>query len=304
MQTSISNPARDNLIPSLVRSLRPKQWIKNGFVLFPLLFWSKDGLIFPPNGEILGKLFDATVLFVAFCLAASAGYQINDLVDVEKDRRHPTKCRRPIAAGMITIGQGAALASILAVASVCLGFVASLFAAATVLVYFAATITYNVRGKNVVYVDVILVGSLYGIRVLGGFDVAALYPKGWMFWVVLAVLLATFIEVGKRHAELRNVGTEAKTRSVLSSYSEDKISVLYALLAGMIIVVYIPASLTVWVPFGLSTVLVGAGLWIFRKEIMQLNADVHPLELFLSSRRLIGVVAAFIVLLGITVAVS
>lgn len=289
---------------SVAKSLRPKQWIKNGFVLFPLLFWLQDGLTIPVNDEIAGKLGRTAALFVAFCLAASAGYQVNDIVDVEKDRRHPTKCRRPIAAGLISVGQGAALASVLAVASVCLGFFISPIGLISVLVYFALTNFYNLRGKNVAYLDVLLVGSLYGIRVWVGFDAAALYPVSWKLWVVLAALLATFVELGKRHAELRTVGNRANTRTVLSSYSEGKIDVLYLTLSGMILLAYIPASLMVGGLFSFSACLVVAGLVVFRQEIMQLTEDVHPLELFLQSRRLICIVAAFIVLLGLAVALN
>jgi 4-hydroxybenzoate polyprenyltransferase len=303
VQGSVSpSYAQSNLALALFKSLRPKQWVKNGFVLFPLMFWLERGLTIPINDEIVGKLLNVGALFVAFCLAASAGYQVNDLVDVEKDRLHPTKCRRPIASGLISVGQGAALACLLAVSGICLGMVVSPNAFASVLAYLALTNFYNLRGKNVVYLDVVIVGILYGIRVAGGFDAAALYPAGWELWVVLASLLATFVELGKRHAEFRNVGPATKTRSVLAKYSDEAFNTLYIALSGLIVVTYIPASKQIGGLFAFTVVLVAYGLWSFRKSIVDLTEDVHPLEVFLHSRPLLVTVASFLALLGLTVA--
>lgn len=302
MQGIALSSKRDNLVPALFKSLRPKQWVKNGFVLFPLIFWFERGLTWPVNDDIVGKLLVLVELFVSFCLAASAGYQVNDIFDVEKDRLHPTKCRRPLAAGLISQGQAAALAVALATISIVLARHVGWVELGLVALYTFLTNSYNVKGKEVKYLDVVLVGVLYGIRVAAGFSASKILPDGWGLWIVLAALLATYVELGKRHAEFRNVGSEAKTRSVLAQYNERAFNTLYLGLTGLIVMTYIPASVQIGGVFTLSIVLVVYGLWSFRRTIEQLTEDLHPMDVFFHSTPLLITVVAFLALLGLTVA--
>jgi len=267
-----------------MRELRIKHWTKNVFVLAILPF-----LLIPFQ---LHRIIGVVVMFVAFCLAASSIYLFNDILDVEKDKQHPTKYRRPIAAGIIPIREAVIAAVLLTIASLALSFVEGGKTVLLVLLYLCITHSYSFWGKHIPFVDVSLVGILYGIRVLGGTFAADIKPSGWLYWVMLASLLALFIELGKRYSEFRTIGPGA-TRKVLSSYSETKFSVFFAGLAVTILSIYLVATWQMFPLFSLSTILVGPALYLFLRAIRKLEEDTHPLEVIMAEKRLCTILVIF-----------
>ncbi|MBI5829203.1 MAG: UbiA family prenyltransferase, partial [Chloroflexi bacterium] len=199
------------MILPLLKTMRPQQWTKNAVVFAALVF---DVKLTQPY--YLGRTMTA---FVLLCLLSSAVYIINDLVDIEKDRQHPTKRSRPLAAG--TLSKGAAIAAAIALVAAALGgaFILDKQFAALVLLYFAFNVLYSFWLKNVVIVDVLVVAAGFVLRVSAGValvDVVRFSP--WLY--VCMTLLALFMVLGKRRREITLLEAQANEhRAVLANYN-------------------------------------------------------------------------------------
>jgi len=195
----------------VLRLLRPQQWIKN-LLLFAAVVFSRQ--LFVPRSLAL-----AAFAFVAFCLASSSVYVVNDLADAERDREHPEKRKRPIASGAVAPGAAAALAALLTLTSLGMAFAIGRGFGAAVVVYLGLSHFYSLAGKNVVVLDVLLVAAGFVIRAIAG---ALAIHVPYSDWFVLCTLfLATFIAFSKRRAELVAIGDGvARSRPVLARYSE------------------------------------------------------------------------------------
>ncbi|MBI4706213.1 MAG: UbiA prenyltransferase family protein [Deltaproteobacteria bacterium] len=192
----------------LARTLRPQQWVKNLFVLAPVVF--AKHLTHP--SVIKGALG----AFGIFCLLSGAVYALNDLVDAEADRSHPIKRRRPIAAGVVP----AALArvAVVGLALVALGgsLLGPRYFTALAGGYFVLNVAYSLRLKRVAYLDVASIAAGFVLRVLAGGAAIRTPVSGYM--IACTALLALFLGFGKRRHELLSVGASAR-RVVLRAYS-------------------------------------------------------------------------------------
>ena len=195
----------------MLRLLRPRQWIKN-LLLFAALVFARQ--LFVPRSVAL-----ATLAFLAFCLASSSVYVVNDLVDAERDREHPEKRDRPIASGAVSPRAAAALAALLTLAALGTAFAIGRGFGAAVVVYLGLSHFYSLAGKNVVVLDVLLVAAGFVIRAIAGALAIAVPYSDW--FVLCTLFLATFIAFSKRRAELFASGEAAlRSRPVLARYSE------------------------------------------------------------------------------------
>ena len=199
------------MLTPLIKALRPVQWVKNVFVLAPIVF--AEQLADP---ELLAKV---GLAFAAFCLAASCIYLVNDLRDREDDRRHPLKKHRPIASGAlpVLVAQGASVTlGILAMGmSVYLGreFLTILA------VYIGINLLYSSWLKRKVILDVMAVSSGYVLRVMAGAAAIEVEVSKWL--LLCSIFLALFLIFSKRRHELVLLADDAAGhRSVLSHYSE------------------------------------------------------------------------------------
>jgi len=186
---------RTPLLSPLVRALRPHQWLKNTLVFVPLL----AAHLFLDLHAILG----AVAAFLAFSLMASAGYVINDLLDLEADRRHARKRHRPLACGDLPIGWGLALAAVLAAVAAAVGAWLPPLFLVVLCAYFAATLAYSLHLKRRMTLDVLTLAGLYTLRVIGG---AAAIGIPLSFWL-LAFSMFLFLSLAylKRYAELESL---------------------------------------------------------------------------------------------------
>lgn len=216
----------------LVRTMRPKQWTKNVFVWAALLF---DVKLFKENG----LPFVRTLLaFALFCLISSAVYIINDLVDIEKDRQHPTKRNRPLASGE--------LQPRVAVAGACLIIVACLPASLwlgngvglILYGYLALMIAYSFWLKNIVIVDVLAIAAGFVLRVAAG--VVVVVADRFSPWIyVCMVLLALFLALGKRRQEIVLLPTNHNTtRAILEEYNLRFVDEMLALVSSTTVMAY------------------------------------------------------------------
>ncbi len=196
--------------------MRPHQWVKNLFVVAPLVF--AKGLMDLP---MVGR---TAVGFALFCLAASSIYILNDLADVEADRLHPRKSRRPIASGRVPVpvARGAMVA--LMVAATLAGLLVNAALAAVLAAYVLLNVAYTYKLKRIAYVDVLCITAGFELRVLAGTYAAEVPPTAYLLLVTF--LLATFLGFGKRMHELIQGGRAAKQRAVLESYDESTLRFL------------------------------------------------------------------------------
>lgn len=198
------------MIRPLLRALRPVQWVKNVFVLAPIVFAEQLG-----DPVVLQR---AMIAFGAFCLASSAVYLFNDLRDREEDRRHPLKQHRPIASGALPVPAAIAAALALAAGSLAAGFTLSPHFAVLIVLYLAVNLLYSSGLKHMVILDVMAVSSGYVIRVLAGAEAIGVDVSNWL--LLCTIFLALLLICSKRRHELVLLADEAaEHRSVLSHYS-------------------------------------------------------------------------------------
>lgn len=190
--------------------MRPEQWIKNFFVFTALLF-SKNLLN-------LSKDIDALVGFIIFCMITGCAYMINDLVDLEKDKLHPTKSQRPIASGRLNKTTAIKITTIICLVSLSFAFYINSFFGIIVLTYFLLNIGYSIYFKNIVIIDVVTIASGFVLRVLGGAVIISVTSSQWL--ILCTILLSLFLGFSKRRHELVLLEDNATGhRKVLEHYS-------------------------------------------------------------------------------------
>jgi decaprenyl-phosphate phosphoribosyltransferase len=222
-----------NLATGIVKALRPRQWVKNLLVLAAPLF-AFGGDIKYDYREVLIKV---GIAFVAFSLAASSIYLINDARDVEADREHPTKRFRPIAAGVVPQQLAYALAVVLAAISLTVSWFVTPNLAVVIAVYICIQLAYCFGLKHQAVLDICIVSSGFLIRAIAG-GVAANIPLSQWFLLVMA-FGSLFMAAGKRYAELQLAErTGAKIRKSLESYTTSYLRFVWTLSATAVVVCY------------------------------------------------------------------
>lgn len=195
-------------------TLRPRQWTKNLIVFAAPLF------AFSVN---LQTFVGSALAFALFCCASSAFYIINDLIDVESDRRHPVKCRRPIAAGLIPIPVAAATAFALLFCGLFVGWQTNNGLGAAITCYALLQVAYNLKLKHTVILDVVAIAIGFVLRAYAGAAVSNIMLSSW--FLLCTAMLALFLGIEKRKAELRLVELKGgTTRAVLQRYSQALLS--------------------------------------------------------------------------------
>lgn len=179
----------------LLRALRPHQWVKNGLVFVPVA-------LTPERLGDLDAYASAFWAFLSLCAGASAGYLVNDLIDREADRVHPTKCQRPFARGVLSarVGLGAALLLF------AIGLTLALLETPRAFVwhwlcYVTMTLVYSLRVKRWLIFDVMMLAGFYVLRVLAGGAATGITPTAWL--VAFSLFLFLGLAFAKRYAELR-----------------------------------------------------------------------------------------------------
>ena len=223
-------------MPPLIRALRPQEWIKNLLVF--------AGVLFSGRLDESGAIGDALLTFAAFCAIASAGYLLNDLRDREHDRRHPEKRNRPIASGAVSPATAAALAAVLAVAALAIGFLVEPEIAGLVALYGVITTAYSLVLKRLVIIDVMTIASLFILRVVAG--AVAVGAHASEFLLICTGMLALFLGFTKRRQEAMleesdpiEVAGSPATRPVLEHYSLPFLDQMIAMVTASAILSYV-----------------------------------------------------------------
>lgn len=197
-------------IAAFIALMRPKHWLKNIFVIAPIAF---AGQLANP-----AHLGGAALAFGAFCLAASAIYCFNDIYDLQADKNHPRKKKRPIASGAVSVPGAVSFAVLLAAAGLALSLTVNLHFAATVLCYLVINVYYTIKGKHVIIGDAFCIAVGFVLRVIGGAYAINVSPTGWI--VITTFFLSLFLGFGKRRNEILLLEKDgAGHRPVLGKYN-------------------------------------------------------------------------------------
>jgi len=220
-------------VGGVIRTIRPHQWVKNVFVLAPVVF-AKE--IFDPD-----LLLRAAGAFGVFCLLAGAVYTMNDLADVEADRVHAVKRFRPIASGRVSIGTARFLAAVLVLFALTAAALApSSFLLATAS-YFIINLAYSLKLKHVAYLDVGCISAGFVLRVVAGGYATHIQISNYL--VICTALLALFLGFGKRQHELAVGERAGKQRAALESYTQRGLDIALGVTAVATIATYLAYTL-------------------------------------------------------------
>lgn len=215
---------------ALLETLRPRQWTKNLVIFAGLIF---DGQFNQINPFL--RVLAATILF---CLVSGITYTINDLLDLEADRLHPNKSKRPLASGRLSRAQAIVWIIILTVIVLVCGYLLSPYLVLVFVVYTLLMLAYSLWLKQVMILDVMVIASGFVLRVLVGLSVISVhYFSPWLF--VLTTLLAMYLGFGKRLAELRLLESDASShRKTLEGYNVPLLTQYITIILTAILITY------------------------------------------------------------------
>jgi 4-hydroxybenzoate polyprenyltransferase len=217
-------------LKAVIVSMRPQEWVKNLLVF--------AGLVFSGKFDEPSSVIAATVTFAAFCMVASAGYLVNDARDVEEDRQHPKKRRRPIAAGELSVPTAITLAAVLAVIGLA-GATAleGLTVGGVVLAYAVGTTLYSYLLKHEVILDVMTIAGLFVLRVLAG--AVAVEADASAYLLLCTGMVALFLGFTKRRQEATSeLHSGAESRPVLEHYSIPFLDQMVAMVTAATVMSY------------------------------------------------------------------
>ncbi len=272
---------------ALLRAMRPPHWLKNGFVLAPLIF----SRAFHDTGAVAATAW----VVLVFCLLASACYLWNDYRDAARDREHAGKRKRPMASG--GLGPGTALSSAAGLAAVAaLLLLKAPEAAPYAALYAAINIGYSAGLKHVPWLDLLLLTSGYLLRVFAGAAAIHVAPSAWMLSATFA--LALFLAALKRYAELSLYGTRA--RAVLAKYRPESLRIAAYAAGAWALVCYVTFSAWVRPALLFTAPLAAAGVLRYGWLVIHRRGSDSPFELigrdawlvFLSAAWLFGTMLA------------
>lgn len=227
---SIISTMSSQTLRALLTSMRPKQWLKNTLIFTALVFDEK----LLDTQAFLITLFG----FILFCLISSSVYLLNDMTDIEADRQHPQKRDRPIASGDLPLPVARWTVIVLLLTSFPLAYFLSPGFCIILLLYFVLNLSYSRWLKHIVIVDVFVLASFYVLRVVSGLtliEVARFSP--WLY--VVTTLLALYIGLGKRRAEMTLLSGDAHThRRVLGGYTVPLLDQYITIVSATTVVAY------------------------------------------------------------------
>lgn len=217
------------MLKEIIISMRPKQWYKN-LILFV-------GIVFSMNLLNIQMWINVISAFIIFCMLSGSEYIINDIIDIEKDRKHPKKCKRPIASGELKTSHALLFTITLAIIGGGGAYLINTHFIAISISYFLLIIFYSLFLKHIIIVDFLVISIGFVIRAVAGCLAIEVLISSWL--IICAFLLALFLALGKRRHELVLLGEEAKNhRKILREYSTNMLDQMIAITTGALIVSY------------------------------------------------------------------
>lgn len=293
-----------HLLAAHIKALRPRQWTKN-LIVFAAPLFAFDITV--------QSLLSSLLAFVLFCFTSSSFYLINDVIDVEADRQHPVKCKRPIASGLVSIPTAVGMAILLLSTALIAGSLYAKGLGLAILAYAILQIAYNLRLKHTVILDVVAISAGFILRACGGAAATGITLSPW--FLLCTAMLALFLGIEKRKAELRLAEIKGKkSRRVLYRYSLPLLSRMENIVTNGTILTYalwssgpvVKGASTPWMMLTLPFVLYG----VFRYQLLSDPEEIarrspgveeggkteRPEEILLSDRPLLLTVITWILL--------
>lgn len=214
----------------LLKSMRPAQWTKNGFVFAGLIF-SRSFLEFTP-------VIKTILAFIIFSIVSGSVYIINDVIDREKDKLHPVKSRRPIASGKVKPYEAVLFSIVLAVIALILSLQLERLFLVIIASYLSISILYSIKLKNVIILDVLVIASGFVLRTIGGALAIRVFISPWL--IVCTTLLALFLALNKRKNELLTMSADAVNhRKTLEEYTSELIGQMLSVITSATVMSYL-----------------------------------------------------------------
>lgn len=284
-------------LPAALELMRPQQWVKNAFVAAPLFF--------TPAALSWSAVWQAASGIASFCALASAVYVLNDYVDREADRGHPTKCRRPLAAGRIGAAAAMILGALLLVYGLGIAAALSVDFALIAVGYLAINLGYSFGLKHVSILDVMLIALGFVLRVEAGAVLIDVAPSAWI--LICTGLLALFLALAKRRDDIvRALGAEH--RRSLDGYTKPFLDVALAIVIGALLVSYLvyTTDSAVMVRLGTEKLFytapfVVAGILRYLQITLVEQRSGSPTALVLTDRFLIGAILGWLATFGLLI---
>lgn len=219
----------------LLQVMRPLHWIKNVFIFAALVFGKK---LVGPVDDALPAVGMAVGGFFCFCLAASAIYIFNDIVDRKADRLHPEKGRRPIAAGTVSIAAAAVLAAVCAAAAVACSFLLVNGLAAIIIAYIVLMVLYSLLLKRLIILDCVVISVGFCLRAMAGAVVVGVFISPWL--VICTFALCLFLAFSKRRSEITQLRENSESfRETLGGYTPELLAHMLDVTSGLAVVCFL-----------------------------------------------------------------
>jgi len=266
-------------IRTLFLAMRPVQWTKN-LILFA-------GLIFSINFFNVRDVFLTVNAFFLYCLLSSSIYIINDIVDIDRDRLHPLKCKRPVASGELSVKRAITFAFFLVFLSLLYSYFLEFYFFLTSMVYFLLNLTYSLWFKKVIILDVLSIAMSFVLRAVAGVVIINVIISPWL--LMCTFLLALFMAIGKRRGEMLCADKNyARHREVLSDYDISLLDQMISVVASSLLLAYSLYTFTsgrsivlmVTIPFVLY------GIFRYLYLVYQEKRGDNPTSIFISDRPL------------------
>lgn len=217
------------MLKQILFSIRPLQWYKNLIIFI--------AIVFSQNITSVSMWIDSITAFIIFCLLSGSVYLINDIIDIEKDRQHPNKRKRPIASGKLKRSQASFVALLLVIASFYCAFLLNALFGLVSVFYFVLFLMYSIWLKHTVIVDVLTISIGFVLRAMAGAIAIAVIISPWL--VICTFLFALFLALGKRRHELVLLGNNASNhRKILDEYSVPMLEQMISITTSSLIVSY------------------------------------------------------------------
>ena len=223
----------------LSKAVRTRQWAKNALLFGGFIF---AGRLRAPQSVLLEDALHILLAFGCFCALSGAAYLLNDWMDIERDRLHPIKRERPLAAGRISprgalfLFVGLILTAIVLTLALAVSHPSSSWFGVAAVTYFTLTVSYSLRLKHEVVIDVLAVAMGFVVRVVAGCLALPVLISPWILFCTFN--LALFVALCKRRAELLEVGSDGATRGVLKGYTAEMLDTFISVAAGLTIISY------------------------------------------------------------------
>ncbi len=276
------------MIRSLLKLLRPTHWLKNGLIFVPLIF----SLSILDTWALVASL----MAFISFSLMASTIYVINDYVDIERDRSHPTKKNRPLASGKVSKSMGLFLALVCCIFSLLIALQLPTMFIVVLAIYTVLNLSYSLYLKHIVLIDLLIVAACYLLRVYAGAKAIGVPITSWLLFITF--FLALFIISGKRFSEISHHG--AHSRPVLAEYTDNFLATIMNISATGVIVFYALYTTTKNFLFGYSIIFIIFALFRILYWTQVKKSSEEPEKLFIKDPWLAITIILWAILSGIT----